>query len=178
MPRDYLCKIVLHSFDSHTRGCSFGYSLVVSTEVDRSQISYGGEAMTALQVRMRHRSHTQKTAEKYIMRLLKARRVRGFNEAYDLRSGMWLIEVKGVASKDANPKIHIERDSFVRKQSYDGRRFVGIIAAVRISHGNVIEARFGLLSKQHLRYKSLMCESEFLKAFEAMQAIDSVVDLN
>lgn len=126
--------------------------------------------MTAIELRIRHRNHTQKRAERHVAKVLHARRTNGHNAPYDLRSLGHLIEVKGVASKQSNPKIHIERDSFERKQAYDQSKYFAILAAVRVVRGKVVETRYGKLDRMHVRYKSLMPEAEFLAAYEDMQA--------
>lgn len=125
--------------------------------------------MTAIELKIRHRNHTQRRAEAHVKRVLHARRTNGHNAPYDLRSLGHLIEVKGVASKQNNPKIHIERDSFERKQAYDQSKYTPILAAVRVVRGKVVEARYGKLDSMHVRYKSLMPEAKFLEAYTDMQ---------
>lgn len=86
--------------------------------------------------------------------------------AFDIRNHVILFEVKTVSvSNDSNPKIHIAREAYNRKQAYDGSKYVAILAVVLVDGSNVIEARYGTV-KQHCRFKSLMTEAEFVEAME------------
>lgn len=88
----------------------------------------------------------------------------GHNSAYDAMNHNVLFEVKTVTNSESNPKIHIAIAPYIRKQGYDGSRWVAILAVVLVdTKGNVVEARYGSV-KQHCRFKSLMSEADFALA--------------
>jgi hypothetical protein len=119
----------------------------------------------------RQKISISRKCERYVARQISGTLTKKYSP-FDIETDQFLFEVKSVSiARCSNPKIHIQDCSYEHKvfeSNQSGK--LPILAAVATRNGKPVGLRFAWLETQHIRYKALLTEREFIRQLSRLES--------